>query len=101
MYESIWSTWRDSVALLSGSVGGIDQVLLDQGGDVIGVEDCQVVEPEGQTSDGFEVSLHGLVEKIHDLISWPAMRYKFNILLGSNTVVTKGLFQQSNKLTSA
>ena len=70
-------TWRDCIALLRGGVRRVDEVLLDQGGDVIRVEDGQVVEPEGQASDGFEVSLDSLVEKVHDLIGGSANRSKF------------------------
>ena len=71
------STWWNSVPLLGWRVRGIDEVLLDQGGDVIRVEDGQVVEAEGQASDGFEVSLDSLVEKVHDLIGGSANRSKF------------------------
>ena len=41
----------------------------NQGCNVIWIEDCQVVKPEGQASNGLEVSLDGLVQKVHHFIS--------------------------------
>ncbi len=40
----------------------------DQGCNVIWIEDCQVVKAEGQASNGLEVSLDGLVQKVHHFI---------------------------------
>ena len=73
MYYVIYKqpfTWCHRTALLRRSVWSVNEILLDQGRDVIRVQDGQVVEAEGHGTNGLEVGLYGVVQQVHHLVSW-------------------------------